>query len=407
MSAVAQVVIVADDLTGAADTAVAFARRGLETLIVLDDGPLPAADVLAISTESRHRTEEAARERVAVAARRLTAAIDPTGSIVYKKIDSTLRGHPGAELDAVMTILGFEQALAAPAFPGQGRTTVGGLQLVRGLPLAETHFGMEVGTSRVEERLAAPGRLCVLLDLARLRAGVDAARDLIAAAGPGVVVADAETDTDLTTLVEASRRSGLRLLCGSAGLAAALAASLPAVTKRAADVVPATRVPSLVVAASRHPRTLTQVEVLRLAGVPILVPSPVFFAGAEREAQQLADQAAATLDRRGALVFTSVGLDDLPHDPLLVATRLAEVVLRLTVRSAPGGLILTGGDVASAVCERLGATAIRLRGEVEPGMPWGTLEGGAAPGACLITKAGGFGDDLTLLSALSWLGWQG
>lgn len=403
MSASVRVAIVADDLTGAADTAVVFARRGLTTLVVLDQGPLPVADVLALSTESRHLPEDAARQRVTAAARRLAAAIQSDHAIIYKKIDSTLRGNPGAELDALMTTLGIEQALAAPAFPAQGRTTVAGRQRVDGRLLADTPFGTEVGTSRADARLAVSGRPIASLDIDRVRAGVEAAGAVIAAAARSIVVADAETDGDLAILVEAGRRAGLRLLCGSAGLAGALAASLPSDGAAGHDPPPTPTGPCLIVAASRHPRTIAQVEALRLAEIPVLVPPLAYFIATDGEAGRLADEAGALLARCGALVLTTAGLAELPLDPSRVARRLAAAVPFLARSGLLGGLVLTGGDVAAAVCAELDASAFRLHGEVEPGMPWGTLEGGAASGAYLVTKAGGFGDDRTLLSAMRWL----
>jgi uncharacterized protein YgbK (DUF1537 family) len=67
-------------------------------------------------------------------------------------------------------------------------------------------------------------------------------------------------------------------------------------------------------------------------------------------------------------------------------------------------MVLTGGDVAAAVCARLGARAIWLRGEVEPAIPWGSLDGGAMPGMPIVTKAGSFGRPGTLLACIRYLG---
>jgi D-threonate/D-erythronate kinase len=70
----------------------------------------------------------------------------------------------------------------------------------------------------------------------------------------------------------------------------------------------------------------------------------------------------------------------------------------------PGLLMLTGGATARAVCARLGASGIRLHGEVQPGMPVGTLLGGVWDGVLVLTKAGGFGPPDALLDALRVLG---
>jgi len=150
---VPQVVVIADDLTGAADTGVAFARAGLTTLVYLQPGPFVPADVLVLSTHSRHLTRSEAAGLAGQAAERTRRVSPGRGPAwIYKKVDSTMRGHPGAELAAVMGALGVDRALVAPAFPEQGRTTVNGRQLVGGRPLDATPFGACFGQA------SRPGR---------------------------------------------------------------------------------------------------------------------------------------------------------------------------------------------------------------------------------------------------------
>jgi hypothetical protein len=98
-----QLVIVADDLTGAADTSACFAQAGLSTVIHLSGTTVPNADVLAVSTESRDLDKIAA-----VAAVRSALSLIIGGQPgaapwwIYKKMDSALRGHPRDELLAAM-----------------------------------------------------------------------------------------------------------------------------------------------------------------------------------------------------------------------------------------------------------------------------------------------------------------
>ncbi len=130
-----EVVIVADDLSGAADCAVAFMSTGLTACVLFGDADLNVdADVIAIDAGTRRMSaDNAARET-----RRIFAAIAP-GPLLYKKIDSMLRGHVGVEvaaaLDARRASDGRTTAVMAPAFPAMGRTTVSGIQLVRGVPV--------------------------------------------------------------------------------------------------------------------------------------------------------------------------------------------------------------------------------------------------------------------------------
>ncbi len=88
------------------------------------------------------------------------------------------------------------------------------------------------------------------------------------------------------------------------------------------------------------------------------------------------------------------------HD---IARALAALSTDPRVRNAYDAMILTGGDVASAVCARLEAEAIWLGGEVLPAIPWGTLHGGLRPGMPIVTKAGSFGDESAMVESVGFL----
>jgi D-threonate/D-erythronate kinase len=103
---------------------------------------------------------------------------------------------------------------------------------------------------------------------------------------------------------------------------------------------------------------------------------------------------------RGAVVLTTAGLPNIPSVVNTPAACLAQVVGILATQHPPAGLVLTGGDAAIAVSIVLQAEALHLHGELAPGVPWGTLTGGALPELPVVTKAGGFGDENTLLAAI-------
>jgi uncharacterized protein YgbK (DUF1537 family) len=86
-----------------------------------------------------------------------------------------------------------------------------------------------------------------------------------------------------------------------------------------------------------------------------------------------------------------------------IARALAALATDARVRDRYDAMILTGGDVAAAVCGKLEAEAIWLGGEVLPAIPWGTLDGGMHPGLPVITKAGSFGDELAMVDAVEFL----
>jgi uncharacterized protein YgbK (DUF1537 family) len=116
--------------------------------------------------------------------------------------------------------------------------------------------------------------------------------------------------------------------------------------------------------------------------------------------REIADPLAAGRD----VIVTTADTGDSPLGAGAVAARLGLAVREVLSRAhIVGGVVLTGGDIAAAVCAALEAFAIRLRGEVRAGMPWGILIAGAWPGLRIVTKAGGFGDEDALIAAIGYL----
>jgi uncharacterized protein YgbK (DUF1537 family) len=405
MSPKPQIAIVADDLTGAADAGAYFAQVGLVTMVALAldrrDAAPPPSNVLVVSTESRHLARDAAIGQVRRAARRI--ADECRASWVYKKIDSTLRGHPGPELAALMDALGLDQALVAPAFPAQGRTTRGGRQWTDGGACGDDLLALF--------RATAGGRPVRGLGLDIVRRGPAATcaalRSASSSAG-AITIADAETGADLAVLAGAVLTCGLKLLCGSAGLARALADALPPLPVAPRPQLPGPRsaMPVLVVAGSRHPRTARQVEFAIQQGTAVVRPSPAFLDGDDRAVaaaiQAVADRLA---QGRDAILTTATVLSpgEATRGEEMVAVQLGRVARAVALGGQAGGLVLTGGDIAAAVCSALAATTLWLRGEVQPGIAWGLLLDGALPGLPVVTKAGGFGADDALEAALRHL----
>src|SRR5215210_7261990 len=129
------IAVIADDLTGAADAGVQLVRAGYRTAVVFHGEEAPTADIDAISFDTDSRTTPAglAAKRVAEVARVVRSA-----RVVYKKLDSTLRGNVAVELAAAFGAAGRKRTIVAPAFPDAGRITVRGIQLVHGVPVDET-----------------------------------------------------------------------------------------------------------------------------------------------------------------------------------------------------------------------------------------------------------------------------
>lgn len=345
--------IVADDLTGACDTGAVFAGAGPVPVTVWPRRS-PEAMVRVLDTETRALPAEEAARRVAAA-----ATLSPAARY-FKKIDSTLRGHVGPEVDALMRAIGAPSALLTPAFPAQGRTVVDRILMIEGTPLTETPLGRDpefprADTANVVELLRPVlDRPLAWIPLDQVRAGFPALVARLTRLAGTVAVADAETDDDLTALVEAALAlDRAPVLAGAAALGRALAARLGVLAGPVA--LPAGR-RWLLVAGSRHPATLRQIAAAREAGIRVL-------AGAEAEAP------------------------DRTH----VAAQLALEARRLIESETFDVVAVTGGQTALALYQALDADRIDLIGAPEPGLALGYLRAPRHPALPLLTKAGGFG----------------
>ncbi len=386
MNASPHVAVVADDLTGAGDTAVQFVRSGWRTELQLTAAE-SAAEVVAVTTDSRAMPAREAAAEAAGAVRRLREA---GVERLYKKVDSTLRGPIRAEIDAVLAVWSANAvAVVCPAFPANGRTVRDGVLLVDGVEVHRTAVGRDPVTPVTESRIPELlGARHVRLD------GSDPATDAarLRDSGP-VVVVDAETDADLDRVAAAVTELGPDAVpVGSAGLAARLSRTW------AARTAPA---PALVVVTSLHENAREQLAVLA-ADEHTRVEQP--------SSTDLADDASWSSWREGMLA--RFGNNNSPHtalvapedrdgalEPASVARRLGTLAADLAERHEVSGFVVTGGDGARALTTALKARAITLTGEVAPGIPIGTLSGGPLHGRAIVTKAGGFGTPNALLEA--------
>jgi uncharacterized protein YgbK (DUF1537 family) len=334
--------MLADDLTGACDAAVAFAQRGFRTAVLpagVSDGLATGSagfEMTVLPTFSREDAPAAARSKVEAACEALSR-----GGIrlIYKKIDSTLKGNLAAEIDAVLACGGFSSAVVSPAFPAMGRTVATGVLQV--------------------------GGKASLLHIPSILASVPLARSK-----------DAASDRDLRELAAEAVAGDGRVLCvGSGGLAAQLAALLAERFRResAAYALPVRRGPALFVMGSEQQATRAQVDYLirnrSTRGCCLAEVDPAMAATAFREGRHL--------------VVTA--------DPAKCNDGDAARLLALAAEHLAHGLVVSGGDTAEWISRAAQVTAIELQGEVLRGIPWGEAVTRSGQRWCMVTKAGGFG----------------
>lgn len=377
-----RIIVVADDLTGASDASLPFAEAGIPSEICLNTQHLPTSGAVALVTDTRQSSASETEARNFEVVGRVHA--DHSDTIIYQKIDSTLRGHPAGALAGTMRALAVERALVAPAYPDQGRTTIAGQQLVFGQPLEESAFRHEVHSGDIR---------LMLRQLFPAVASIPTGMDAIDLRATQVYVADAETDDDLDKLIVAALSRRMPLYCGSAGLAKALAKALASgQSPELPDVVRPSSKTILAVIGSRHPTSRRQIDFAAAQGIAV-----VKLAASELTdtRETIADRLCAELSQAGALILTTPDLE-LRFEPQTVAALLAAVVRAVLQRCGARELVLSGGDTAHAVAKAIGASRIRLQGAIEPGIALGRWRDGLARNHVVVTKAGGFGTETSL-----------
>jgi uncharacterized protein YgbK (DUF1537 family) len=368
--------LVADDLTGATDAAVQFAVEGWSTHVLCNPAARPeiadgVPSVLAMVTGVRADQDDEAAAGTAGAVRGLLAR---GCERLYVKIDSTMRGSVAGQLRGALGAWSGTHpetvVVLCPAFPDEGRTVVGGVVRVDGLPLSRTAAAGDPITPVVESRLdrLVPGATAVApADLVSAPTGGDVGSD-----GARLVFVDASSDADLDGIAAGLDRLGPRAVAaGSAGLAAAMARRWSA-RSRATRTWVEPSAAMLIGVSSLHPRARESVELLRQALAPR--------GKRARPAVDLISTAALHTDDAAAMA-AGFGAQ--------VAERIAQV--------SYDTLVLVGGDGAAAALDRIGADAVRVHAALAPGVPIGTILGGTAHGVRVVTKSGAFGGSDSLL----------
>lgn len=369
------VLVLADDLTGACDAGIGFAKRGLVTRVAFRPIAAESADVAILSSNTRTMTPSAARNRIIEL---LEAAPRPEG-VAFRKIDSTLRGNVVSECDAMLDALGFSYGVLAPSLPSQGRIVQNGALEVRDIVGA---WSMDI-TSLFQDQGAVIACLPIRQSSRELREAIEAA----ASRGARYLLCDAVTEADLQTIAEALRLcSPAPLWIGSAGLADAAAATVAPHASHSSTASSHWRAaphPSLLCIGSNHAVSSKQMAHLcSNTGVARLDAST-----AEP------DEVHSALSQRSvaALCLNPTAAD---------AERIREQI-RAATAAGLRRILLTGGDTAELICRAAGVKDLLVCGEALPGVAEGVVEGGLLDQVVFATKSGGFGQEDCLTQLLS------
>lgn len=393
--------IVADDYTGAAETASKFMSGGYRSSITLDPGSLGSMrdfSAVAVDTETFFSPPEIAREKLAGTVRHLLPWKDST--VFFKRIEPGLRGNVGPEVNVMASELGMEYIVVVPAFSRGRRAIEEGTVY---LDTQERISPLTVATHKpasleaTAEALRKEGMNPQKVTVEDIREGK--VSEIIEK--KGCFCFDAETDEDLRTIVKGVLKvtpAKNVLWAGSVGLAEALAFAPK---------------PFIVVVGTAHPRSIRQARQLldHAMAFPVQLDAGTLTneSAAQAECMRAADEA-ETLLRCGQSILLAGTVNNrfvrgaYPADDLhSFLTFLAETVREIMGRVKIGGLCITGGDCAVRIMQKAKVESVALIEEVQEGITLSQLCGGSFDGLSIVTKSGSLGGERALIHCMEYL----
>lgn len=422
--------IIADDLTGANDTSLQLFLRGCKTQVAFgEDISIDEnlkTEVFAMSTETRNADAKTAHEKVLNVSENILKKYN--FEYIYKKIDSVLRGNIAVEVVTLLDSLEYDAAVIFPAFPNEGRTTIGGFHLVKGIPLQRTEVSRDPACPIMESNIInllksqLPEEMANYTDLISLDIVMKGAgpiltklNDLISK-GKKLIVADAVSTTDLEQIAFAVTKSSYKILpVGSAGAAQALGKIWHPDTDE--DLVKEPQVPNLpklVVSGSATDLTASQIKRLQendnIENTYFIAikPQNIFSNDFEEIAQRILNN----LIKDNTVIIHSSELIENTEEltSLLIENELTKEVfiskicdylasVTKTVLSQKEAVLITvGGETSYKCCRAIGSKNLQIIDTVAPAIPLGVDH----KGQLIVTKSGNLGTQNTLIDVVRY-----
>lgn len=422
--------IIADDLTGANDTSLQLFLRGCKTQVAFgEDISIDEnlkTEVFAMSTESRNVDSKTAHEKVLNASENILKKYN--FEYLYKKIDSVLRGNIAVETYTLIESLEYDAAIIFPAFPNEGRTTIGGFHLVKGTPLQRTEVSRDPACPITESNILnllksqLPEELFNTIDLISLDVVMKGAgpiltklNDLISK-GKKLIVADAVSTTDLEQIALAVTKSSYKILpVGSAGAAQALGKIWhPNSEEDTSSSISLPKLPKLIVSGSATDLTASQIKRLQdnddLENTYFIAikPQNIFSNDYEETAQRIINN----LVKENTVIIHSSELIENTEElsSLLIENELTResfiskicdylaAVTRCVLSEKETILITVGGETSYKCCRAIGSKNLQILDTVAPAIPLGINH----KGQYIVTKSGNLGTQNTLIEIVKY-----
>lgn len=422
-------IVVADDLTGANATGVLLSQQGFVTQTLLREAWAHAAslsecDCIMIPTDSRAIDPEEAYERVKEA---LGLFSHEGVKHFAKRVDSTLRGNLGREIDACLDVLGDGfLAVCMPSSPASGRALVGSHLLVHGVPLHQTEAARDPkcpihisdGLALLRAQSHYPVGAVRLDDLALGVRGLSERFKQLYAEGVRIVLADAITNDDIETVCDALVLSGLSVISADPGpFTAQMGKRMLAKQTSSGKVLCA--IGSVNGVAARQARQLLN----SMTVTAVYLQTEKVLEGPESrsaEIERVVAELSGRLEESDVLAVIGNGIDPAHQLSLSDYTQkrglsveelseeinsaFAEAVMRLTaLDSRIRGVYSTGGDISAAIHRLAGTVGLRLYDEVVPLAGYGQAIGGTLNGLHMISKGGMVGDERAMVTCVRYL----
>lgn len=367
-----KLLVIADDFTGALDTGIQFASSGIEVYVLLElkSMELPECAVMIYDAETRHKSPQ---EAYSLIKKTVQWARKNGIAGIYKKTDSALRGNVGIELQALLENWEDDNLIFAPAYPEMKRFTRKGIQLIDGIPVAESVFGKDlfepVRHSSVAEIIHETSNVKTYETDKNALETLEKRK--------GILIADADTYSDLDQIAKWSMKHGVRSYAGCAGFARALAGNVYKNGKK--NEIRSMSPILLAVCGSIHPATVRQVTSAGQKGMERISLKKKMLLDLEKfdkeELCRCAKHWAAICSEKKALILdveqeeNAAGAD---MGEISRGEKIADGLAMVTKQILDSGiyptLFCTGGDTLRAVVKSLGLTAMRPMAELFPGV---------------------------------------
>lgn len=424
--------IIADDLTGANDTALQFKLNGADTNILLHTDIESVANsyqqAWAISTESRNISQQDAFDKVKLATQLFVNKINP--DFFYKKIDSTVRGNIAVEVLSMLEVLEWDAAIIMPAFPQEGRITVGGYHLLKGVPIERTEMARDPHSPIYESHLPTllkqqlGENLEDLVDSIKLKTILDGAGPILkeinklVEKGAKIIIADAVSTTDLEQIVLAMGKSNYKILPVGTAAAAKVLSNEWFPKPDDCDIlsIKLPKLPKFIVSGSATQITANQIDKLEQSAefeensliIELdmnTVLEPVNAELVNRICKHLASNNIVMVHTSKLLKnFDGFSEDTIKAD--LTKSGLANVItdflaeLTKQVLSQTKAILITlGGETSYKCCNAIDANQLQLIDEVLPAI---ALSKNANSDQWIVTKSGNLGGVSTLIEILNY-----